>query len=247
MEQNENMSSWVNILENQVPRKSSVLLEGRYDFISLKRSVIRILTDSLIRSVFPTLEGDVYDLGGAPKTAENYRKLVRGRYIVTNIKPPYDQFADMLNLPFLNDSVDNLISLYSLEHVPDPYRACQEMYRVLRVGGRLVLIAPFLLRHHARPDYYRFSPEGLNLLFDCFKEKQMYYVGGILDNMAHSFWPYRGISNRLISNIFYHYELGISLWNKQPCTIRWDALKTQNRDEVNACSILILAEKTVNS
>ncbi|WP_037346922.1 SAM-dependent methyltransferase [Sciscionella sediminilitoris] len=47
--------------------------------------------------------------------------------------------ADMLALPFPDDSFDHAMALESIVHVPDRVRALREMARVVRPGGRIVL------------------------------------------------------------------------------------------------------------
>lgn len=46
---------------------------------------------------------------------------------------------DAEKLEFEDNSVDGVVSLYSLLHLPDPERAVKEFYRVLRTGGRIVI------------------------------------------------------------------------------------------------------------
>src|SRR2546422_7687989 len=46
------------------------------------------------------------------------------------------------SLPFNDESFDFVISMQVLEHVTDPVRTIEEMYRVLRPGGICVTIAP---------------------------------------------------------------------------------------------------------
>ena len=49
--------------------------------------------------------------------------------------------ADAESLPIATGSFDAVVNLISLHHYPDPSRAVAEFRRVLRPGGRLVLIA----------------------------------------------------------------------------------------------------------
>ena len=51
---------------------------------------------------------------------------------------------DVCNLAFADDSFDLIGSFDVLEHVPDYKQALSEFRRVLRVGGQLLLTAPFL-------------------------------------------------------------------------------------------------------
>jgi hypothetical protein len=51
---------------------------------------------------------------------------------------------DLMNLSFDERSIDLVISSDVFEHIPDPYKAHREVYRVLRRGGRHVFTVPFL-------------------------------------------------------------------------------------------------------
>jgi len=53
--------------------------------------------------------------------------------------------GDVQCLPFDTDSFDVVGMYQTLEHVPDPRRALEESMRVLRPGGRLVVVGPNLL------------------------------------------------------------------------------------------------------
>jgi demethylmenaquinone methyltransferase/2-methoxy-6-polyprenyl-1,4-benzoquinol methylase len=50
--------------------------------------------------------------------------------------------ADIENIPFDDESFDVVVSLETLEHVPEPYQALSELVRVTRRGGRLVVTTP---------------------------------------------------------------------------------------------------------
>jgi SAM-dependent methyltransferase len=59
--------------------------------------------------------------------------------------------ADMRRLPFTRDAFDAVVSIQSIEHVPDPERVLAEAARVLRVNGRAVFVTPNRLTF-GRPD-----------------------------------------------------------------------------------------------
>jgi SAM-dependent methyltransferase len=68
-------------------------------------------------------------------------------------------------LPFADGSIDTVLSIAVLEHVPDPEGMLAETHRVLRTGGHLILLAPQYWRLHEEPhDYYRFTSYGLEHL-----------------------------------------------------------------------------------
>jgi SAM-dependent methyltransferase len=50
---------------------------------------------------------------------------------------------DLTALSFADESIDMVLSSDVMEHVPDPYRAHQEIRRVLRPGGSHVFTVPF--------------------------------------------------------------------------------------------------------
>ena len=50
---------------------------------------------------------------------------------------------DLQNLSFGDASIDLVLSSDVLEHMPDPYRAHSEIFRVLRPGGRHIFTVPF--------------------------------------------------------------------------------------------------------
>ena len=59
-----------------------------------------------------------------------------------------------------------VICLSVLEHCRDPFRMCRNMSRLLEKDGILLVSAPFAWRIHGYPsDYWRFTPEGIRLLF----------------------------------------------------------------------------------
>lgn len=69
-------------------------------------------------------------------------------------------------LPFVDNAFDAVLSLSVLEHVKNPFLAAQELIRVLKPGGKIICVAPFLQPFHAYPNhYFNMTPEGLKTLF----------------------------------------------------------------------------------
>src|SRR5262249_22644967 len=65
-------------------------------------------------------------------------------------------------LPYDDESFDTVLSIQVLEHTPRPQALLNEMSRVLKRDGTLILSAPFCFRLHEEPhDYFRYSPHGL--------------------------------------------------------------------------------------
>jgi SAM-dependent methyltransferase len=75
--------------------------------------------------------------------------------------------ADLAALPFPDDCFEAALNIVTLEHVREPARVVQELARVLRPGGRLLLIAPQEWEVHQSPhDYFRYTRHGLRHLLD---------------------------------------------------------------------------------
>jgi SAM-dependent methyltransferase len=73
-------------------------------------------------------------------------------------------------LPFRSACFDQIVATEVLEHMMEPQRAVDEMFRVLRPGGRLLLTTRFLFPIHDAPhDYFRFTCFGLRHLLRAFE------------------------------------------------------------------------------
>jgi SAM-dependent methyltransferase len=67
-------------------------------------------------------------------------------------------------------SVDAVLCTEVLEHLPEPQRAVDELFRVLRPGGALILTTRFLFPIHDAPhDYFRYTKYGLRHLLRRFE------------------------------------------------------------------------------
>lgn len=74
--------------------------------------------------------------------------------------------ADVTALPVTNGSLDVVYADQVLEHVIDIRKAAEEIQRVLRVGGILVVGIPFMYPFHGVPyDFFRVTPCGIRALF----------------------------------------------------------------------------------
>jgi SAM-dependent methyltransferase len=72
--------------------------------------------------------------------------------------------VDLCSLPYEDGEFDMVVAGQVLEHVRDPAAAVSESVRVTRPGGLVVLTTCCVNPIHGRPDYFRFTPDGLALL-----------------------------------------------------------------------------------
>ncbi|GAB4264418.1 MAG: hypothetical protein Kow0080_03450 [Candidatus Promineifilaceae bacterium] len=74
-------------------------------------------------------------------------------------------FGDGQRLPIATASIDTVLLLDVLEHLPRPGDCLAEIHRVLKPGGRLVLQVPYLYPPHDEPyDFRRWTVHGLQQL-----------------------------------------------------------------------------------
>jgi SAM-dependent methyltransferase/uncharacterized protein YbaR (Trm112 family) len=114
-------------------------------------SLFHNLTDSAV----------ALSVGGGP--ARVHQKL-------TNVNigpfPNVDVIADAHSLPYADNSVDSIYCEAVFEHLHTPGKAAQEMFRVLKHGGRAFICTPFLQPYHGYPHHYQnYTLTGHQLLF----------------------------------------------------------------------------------
>ncbi len=105
-----------------------------------------------------------------------YQPLFPGkRYIKQDMQdfdpPCIDILCDITDMkPIADGSIGLVLNLESLEHIPYPQKAIDEIHRVLKPDGLLILTTVMHFKIHRAPkDYWRFTPEGLELLLRQFK------------------------------------------------------------------------------
>jgi SAM-dependent methyltransferase len=78
-----------------------------------------------------------------------------------------DVVGDAHLLPYASGTVDAVYGEAVLEHLSDPALAVQEMFRVLKPGGKVIAITPFMQRFHGYPYHFQnFTLLGHALIFE---------------------------------------------------------------------------------
>lgn len=107
-----------------------------------------------------------------------YRRLLHvdkyiGVEIETDDKREGIIYYDGHKLPFADEKIDSIISSEVFEHIVNIEEVLAELYRVLRVGGVMLVTVPFAYPKHCWPfDYKRYTTQGIkNLMvnagFEC--------------------------------------------------------------------------------
>jgi len=118
------------------------------------------------------LKGNLLDFGCGQKP---YKSLFNvDSYIGIDYENPghnhenenIDIFYDGKNIPFDNEHFDSILCSEVFEHLFDIEGTLQELNRVLRPGGKLLVTCPFVWNEHEVPhDYARYTVFALKHLF----------------------------------------------------------------------------------
>ena len=93
--------------------------------------------------------GTILEIGGGSGNFKQYfleHGVGRGRLIASDIVPTVhcDLAADAMALPFPEETLDNILMMDVLHHIPYPLRFFAEAQRTLRPGGRIVMTEPYI-------------------------------------------------------------------------------------------------------
>lgn len=123
----------------------------------------------------------IIDVGGGhpfQKDMAKYKNWFKNSKYLTIDQTEYKPsiVADIHQLPFESGTVDAAIYKAVLEHVYDPFKVTDEIFRVLKKHGKLLVWLPFLYPYHGAKtykDYYRYTEDGVKYLFRKFKKLQI--------------------------------------------------------------------------
>jgi SAM-dependent methyltransferase len=119
----------------------------------------------------PVLEIGAYQVPGQEGIG-NLRRLFPGKaYVGVDVRPGpgVDCIADVEHLPQDDASVGTVVAMSTFEHVPRFWRGFEEIHRVLRPDGALLVSCPFYFYIHCFPsDYWRFTPQALEVLLEAY-------------------------------------------------------------------------------
>ena len=114
--------------------------------------------------------------------------------------------------PLASGSVDRVILDTVLEHVPEPQKVVDEIFRILRPGGTVVCLAPFIFPYHAYPrHYFNISRDGLEFLFRRFSRCTIETNMGPTTAMVNLASEYVGVALSENNRVLYSIGKGLTL------------------------------------
>lgn len=143
------------------------------------RGVVQAVAESFELPA-PVLEIGSYQVEGQ-KDLIDLRCLFRGKdHVGLDFRPGpgVDCVANVESLPQANESIGTAIALSTFEHVRYFWRGFDEVYRVLRPDGVLIVSCPFYFHQHGYPsDYWRFTPQALEVLLEPYPTRILGWHG----------------------------------------------------------------------
>jgi SAM-dependent methyltransferase len=129
------------------------------DYLYIAHTIDRRMAEAYC----PMLQGDVLDIGCGTRP---YRRFLTNArcYVGIDQNPDVrpDVVGSVLDLPFGDASFDGVLCTEVLEHVPDPFVAARELFRVTRPGGKVYVTVPQAWGLHYEPnDYFRYTKYGI--------------------------------------------------------------------------------------
>ena len=172
--------------------------------VFLRRQVLHFETaiEEAVRAFAASLPGQACLLDAGAGEGQYKRWFSRQRYTGVDLAVGdaswnyggLDALANLTALPFRDGAFDACINVVTLEHLKEPLAALREMGRVLRPGGRLLLVAPHEWEVHQAPhDFFRYTRYGLEHLLSesGFEALSIQPVGGY----------FRLLSRRLLNGL----------------------------------------------
>ncbi len=156
-------------------------LKNRTDFFQSKLRLLHFAPEHSFRKIFLAL----------PNV----------KYVSTDYCGESDVHMDITNLALSSQTVDAIICMHVLEHIPNDVRAMRELLRVLKPGGWAILQVPIdLKRAHTYEDFSITSPEQRRIHFGQEDHVRWYgrdYIGRLesagfvvtVDDYVRSFTP----------------------------------------------------------
>lgn len=133
------------------------------------------LIESEARQAAAQTREDQVVLDAGAGEARHKKYFARGRYLALDSgrgNPAWDYSqldvrGDLEQLPFRSGAFDCILCMVVLEHTRNPKQVLCEFARVLKKGGTLFLVVPFLWEEHQVPhDYFRFTRYGVRSLME---------------------------------------------------------------------------------
>jgi SAM-dependent methyltransferase len=148
------------------------------------------------------IDGKIIEIGSGIGNYKEFKPEIISADLIKN--PWLDVTLDAHRLPFYSNSISNIVLFDAIHHFFNPLMFMKEAYRVLKPGGRLILIEPFPTPFSLFI-YRRFHPEPFIMDKDYFAVKNLEYKDAWEANQAIPyllFFKNKGQLESLFNNSF---------------------------------------------
>ena len=139
-------------------------------------------------------DDDVLDIG---KSSRQFYDKIKSKNLTTLDSNDFGDYPDIIfDLcdeidETLVGKYDKIICLAILEHVYNPFKAVENLKKMLKPNGIIFGYAPYLYFYHAPKDlklqdYFRFSRDALAYLFKDFSDVELFPVRGRISSAFYS-------------------------------------------------------------
>jgi SAM-dependent methyltransferase len=150
------------------------------------KSVSRASLDLELRRQFTRIKpGIVLDVGSKHSPYKKYISFKKYMRLDIDNRTQPEICSDLQNVEWESNYFDTIIATEVLEHIREPQKAIDEIYRLLKPGGVCILSTRFIHPYHPDPkDYYRFTWDSLDYFFRKFSKTEINHHG----NRFQSLW-----------------------------------------------------------
>lgn len=161
------------------------------------KTIYRTLMNEALVKPVSSLEGRIIDFAsGTAPTPSYHRFLQKKETIVVRVDAKREQGEHVdfnKPLPYPDESFDGALFINALYIADDPVTTLNELRRILKKSGRLVLVVPFIFPEHREPhDYLRWTSEGIGTLMRGakFSSVEIIAFGGQFTSAAYLVEPF---------------------------------------------------------
>ncbi len=177
-------------------------------YVSGSVSLFRRYQNRFLEMYGKELTGNVIELGGEKKYEHQKFFPNAASYLCTNVNRDFDEYLDITDMRFEDNSQDAYVCVSVVEHVYQIEKALHEVDRTLKVGGKVLLVVPFAYPIHDEKDYWRVSESFLEEFFKGYEILALAHLGGLVSTLVSALQRPRGI---LSGRFFFYKLLGMSI------------------------------------
>jgi len=173
-------------------------------------------------------KGKVLDVGGKKENKRgafypSEKDVESWEYLNIDETTNPDYLCSSESIPIKDESFDTILLIEVLEHLEKPQATLNEVHRLLKDDGRLIVTMPFLYPLHPDPhDFQRWTPEKIEMEFNnaglkVIEIKNMGGVFAVINDLIHASLQRtngnkRPLFNRIVDKIFMPVLSRIFMW-----------------------------------